>query len=507
MKRMLALMLAVILMLSCAAAARAHDCHDVDDTPNRADKCTRPDYIRGMDVSSVLSLEKAGVRYADSAGVERDLFALLAKSGVNTIRVRVWNDPYDSTGHGYGGGNCDVKNAAEIGRRAARYGLRLMVDFQYSDFWADPAKQQSPKAWEGLSIDERCKKVYEFTFASLKEIAAEGGKISVVQIGNETNNGIAGVSDRSRMMRIYQNGAKAVRDFDPAVRVAVHYTDPQQTAAICWLADELAENRIDYDVFAVSYYPYWHGSRENLKAVLDYVAETYDKDVMVAETSYAYSLGDSDGHPNTVAPGVNDSGEDLYDHFCERHQAQMVREILSTVSAVSGDHGLGVCYWEGAWISVGDTSCLSGEAYEAQVTKNRELWERYGCGWASSYAGEYDPDDAGHWYGGSAVDNQCFFAPDGRALGSLGVFMDIVKGRATLLRGDADDDGEVSILDATAVQRVLVGYECKTYLAEAADTDCDDEVTILDATEIQRYLVKYEVKGVVNEEMALYPLR
>ena len=117
----------------------------------RTSAAESPAFIRGMDISSVLSLEKSGVRFFDESGREDDIFRILAENGVNYIRVRVWNHPFDANGNGYGGGNCDVSTAKEIGRRAAEYGMKLLVDFHYSDFWADPQKQQSPKGWKDIS--------------------------------------------------------------------------------------------------------------------------------------------------------------------------------------------------------------------------------------------------------------------------------------------------------------------------------------------------------------------
>ena len=96
------------------------------------------DFILGMDASSVLAEEASGVKYYNFEGVEQDVFRTLAESGVTHIRVRVWNDPYDADGNGYGGGNCDIDTAVEIGKRATKYGMKLIVDFHYSDFWADP---------------------------------------------------------------------------------------------------------------------------------------------------------------------------------------------------------------------------------------------------------------------------------------------------------------------------------------------------------------------------------
>lgn len=162
-----------------------------------------PDFIRGMDVSSVISLENSGVRFKNKNGTTEDLLKILADNGVNYIRVRVWNDPYDSGENGYGGGNSDVQKAAAIGARAAQYGMKLLVDFHYSDFWADPGKQKAPKAWANLSTAQKAVKVGEFTLNSLNEIKNAGANIGMVQIGNETNNGIAGTSSWSDMAVIF----------------------------------------------------------------------------------------------------------------------------------------------------------------------------------------------------------------------------------------------------------------------------------------------------------------
>ena len=128
------------------------------------------DFIRGMDASAVLAEEKSGVKYYNYDGQEQDVFMTLAQSGVNYIRLRVWNDPYDEDGNGYGGGNNDVPTAIELGRRATRYGMKVCIDFHYSDFWADPKKQFLPKAWEGMSVEEKSGALYDFTKESLAKI-------------------------------------------------------------------------------------------------------------------------------------------------------------------------------------------------------------------------------------------------------------------------------------------------------------------------------------------------
>ncbi len=456
-----------------------------------------PGFIRGMDVSSVISLENAGVTFKNESGEEHDIFSILAQNGVNYIRVRVWNDPFDSSGSGYGGGNNDLNTAKLIGKRAADNGMKLLVDLHYSDFWADPAKQKAPKAWADFSVAQKQSALYDYTLNSLNEIKVAGADIGMVQIGNETTTGIAGVSDFNDVYKLFSAGAKAVRDFDKNVLVALHFTNPEKTSTIKWFADYLSQKRVDYDVFATSYYPSWHGSLNNLTDVFNYVSGTYGKYTMVAETSYPFTLDDTDGHGNTISKWNNNTDENMLWDFSTQGQADEVRAVMNAVNNVNNGKGLGVFYWEGAWITVGDTTGKSGSAWTRQYNKNKALWESYGCGWASSYSAEYDPDDAGQYFGGSAVDNQAFFGADGKALPSLHVFKNVITGSMDIdvLPGDANGDGVVSIKDVTSVQRFLSEYEepsdeCRL----AADVNRNCVLSINDVTAIQRYLAEYDIE-------------
>ena len=364
------------------------------------------DFILGMDVSSVIALEQSGVTYYNYEGQQQDLLQTLAEAGVNYIRVRVWNHPYDSEGNGYGGGNNDVEKAVEIGRRATRYGMKLLVDFHYSDFWADPGKQAAPLAWQDLSVDEKAKALKKYTRESLKTLRQAGVDVGMVQIGNETNGALCGEKLWSSISKLMQAGSEAVRAVFPDALVAVHFANPE-SGAYADYAGKLAGYHVDYDVFGSSYYPYWHGSLENLTRVLSGVAETYDKKVMVMETSYAFTGEDTDFSGNTIS---DESAVAKPYPYSQQGQVNSFRDVVAAVAAAK--NGIGVCYWEGAWITVGGSS----------REENQKLWEKYGSGWASSCAASYDPDDAGKWYGGSAVDNQAFFDPEGHPLESLKVF-------------------------------------------------------------------------------------
>ena len=502
--KFISVLLACVLLLTASAlpiSATDTAAPVKDDITVEKINFQSPDFIKGMDVSSVISLENAGVTFKNENGQTEDLLKILADNGVNYIRVRVWNNPYNDDGNGYGGGNNDLAKACAIGARAAQYGLKLLVDFHYSDFWADPAKQKAPKAWQNLTVAQKVNAVYDYTLSSLNQIKAVGADVGMVQIGNETTSGIAGVSATADKAKIFNAGASAVRSFDKNALVAIHYTNPEKTSTIKWFADALNQYKVDYDVFATSYYPYWHGSLTNLTNVFDYVADTYGKYTMVAETSYAFTLEDTDGHENTVSQWNNNTGDNLLWDFSVQGQADEVRAVMNAVNNVHNAKGLGVFYWEGAWITVGDTTGLSGNAFTRQYNQNKALWEQYGCGWASSYSADFDPDDAGLYYGGSAVDNQAFFDAKGVALPSLHVFKNVDNGSITdaVLVGDVNGDGYVNVKDVSAIQRFCAEMmDLSSVRRIAANVDRDGDVTLKDATELQRFLAEFPVSHEIN---------
>lgn len=427
----LSVLLTLALMIACSAGCKSKVAERIY-TPvlptgvEEADIYVEPvagiteDFIRGVDISTVLAEEASGVKYYNAQGECEDIFKILADSGVNYVRVRVWNDPYDKNGNSYGGGNCDVDNAAEIGRRAAQYGMKLLVDFHYSDFWADPSKQMCPKAWVGMTADEKADAAYDFTYDALKKIMDAGADIGMVQLGNETNKGMSGETKWSEISKIVAKGHAAVdkieKKYGTEILVALHFTNPEDNAGIKTLLRKLTNSNVDYDVFAISYYPYWHGTLQNLTNVLSDVAKTYGKKVMVAETSYMYTLDDGDGNGNSV--GEKDVNKNYAPTV--QSQANAFRDVCQAVADV-GEAGLGVFYWEPAWVPVNVYDYTAPDAASV-LAANKKAWEEFGSGWASSYATEYDPNDAGVYYGGSAWDNQAMFDFNGKALPSLSVF-------------------------------------------------------------------------------------
>ena len=409
-RKLSALLAAMLFLTACAAPGQNSDTVPSQSQPAEKALQLPEDFILGMDASCVPSLENSGVKYYDHNGTEKDVYQILSENGINYIRVRIWNDPYDANGNGYGGGNCDLANAIAIGQRATKYGLKLLVNFHYSDFWADPGKQAVPKAWKGLDIDAKSEALYTYTKDCLEQLVAAGVDIGMVQVGNETNGALCGENGSApdgwkNITQLMKAGSRAVREVCPDALVAIHFTNPERVGSYENYGKQLQEHQVDYDVFASSYYPYWHGTLSNLTTELNKITDQYGKKVMVVETSYAYSTADTDYHGNTVG-----SGSSTGHPYTVQGQADQIRDVIQAVADMHS--GIGVFYWEGTWISVG------GSSYQ----ENAALWEKYGSGWASSFASEYDPKDAGQWYGGCAVDNQALFDKDGKALESLKIF-------------------------------------------------------------------------------------
>ncbi len=454
------------------------------------------DFIKGVDVSSIIALENSGVVFYNTQGEVQDIFQTLQEHGVNYIRVRVWNDPYDENGNPYGGGNNDVATAIAIGKRATAQGLKLCVNFHYSDFWADPGKQMVPKAWAGMNVDQKAEALYDFTKEALEAMLAEGIDIGIVQIGNETTGKMSGETNWINIAKLMNAGSRAVREvsaaYDQDIMIAVHFTNPERGVAEYHRYGMILNNfNVDYDIFASSYYSFWHGTLANLTAVLKDIADSFGKKVMVAEVSYAYTYENGDDFGNTIS---EESHVVKPYPITVQGQADAVRDCIQAVVDV-GEAGIGVFYWEPAWIPV------PGSNYQERF----ELWEKYGSGWATSYAASYDPNDAGKYYGGSSWDNQAMFDFNGRPLASLQVWKYVDAGATTDLVIDAVKEVEVKVRMGDPVilpETVTVIYNDSTTKEVPVIWD-DADLEAMSAGGPQEYLLYGTVEDGKNAVRAL----
>ncbi|SFT07875.1 glycosyl hydrolase 53 family protein [Paenibacillus sp. BC26] len=306
-------------------------------------------FIKGADISSLQAIEAAGGKYYEG-GVQRDLLDILKDHGVNYVRLRIWNNPVEADGYN------DKAHIIEMAQRAKAKGMKLLLDFHYSDFWADPGKQVKPEDWADLSFDELKQAVYDYTADVMNGLKAVDAYPDMVQIGNEINPGMllpdGSTSDYSKLTALLKQGIQAVRDTTPEehkVKIMLHLAEGGNNWAFRSFFDAMEAASVDYDVIGMSYYPFWHGPFQSLKDNLNDMADRYGKQVIVAETSYGFTVEDGDGYPNNF--GQKEADEAGFPATVEG-QKQVLTTVMNTVAHVPGGKGAGVFYWEPAWIPV-----------------------------------------------------------------------------------------------------------------------------------------------------------
>ncbi|MEN3008955.1 glycosyl hydrolase 53 family protein [Pseudothermotoga sp.] len=339
------------------------------------------EFIFGVDVSMLHEIEKSGGVFYDGDAA-RDCLEILKSRGVNWIRLRIWNDPTDENGTPLGGGNCSHVNMVEIAKRAKNLGMKVLIDFHYSDWWADPGKQNKPKAWKNLHGEELKEAVYKYTKFVLDYMKNEGVHVDMVQVGNELNNGFLwpdgqisgpGAGGFDGFVELLKSAIKAVRDFDPNIRIVVHLADGGNNSLYRWFFDELVKRGVDFDIIGVSFYPYWHGTLSELAFNLNDITVRYDKDVLIVETAYAWTLEEADGHPNIFG---DEKLQWLAGYKATvKGQKSFLRDLVKVLKQVPNNRGLGFFYWEGAWIPVRGVGWKTGEG---NPWENQALFDFHG---------------------------------------------------------------------------------------------------------------------------------
>lgn len=381
------IVLAVILPRLSAAKPKLQDSAgiQVDPVDGLSD-----DFIMGVDISMLAQIEANGGKYYVN-GVKEDCLKILQDHGVNWIRLRTWNDPTDENGNYLGGGNNDLERTVEMAARAKSMGFKFLLDFHYSDWWADPGKQNKPKAWEGLDSEQLKQAIYDYTAEVIQRLADMGAMPDMVQIGNEVNGGMIwpdGKTTREGSEQIggydgfvdlLKKAIQAVRDNDPnnnkpakRVRIMIHLANGGDNDLYHTVFDTLTERNVDFDVIGLSYYSYWHGTLDELKNNMNDISARYDKPVVIAEAAYAFTLDDADGFANLF--GKNDQNLGGYKATVQG-QATAIRDVIAAVAKVPDGRGLGIFYWEPDWIPVEGAGWKTGEG---NAWDNQAMFDSYG---------------------------------------------------------------------------------------------------------------------------------
>ncbi|MDQ0115274.1 glycosyl hydrolase 53 family protein [Paenibacillus harenae] len=338
------------------------------------------DFIKGVDISTLQALEDKNIKFYEN-GTETDLLDILKNHGVNYVRLRLWNNPVEADGYN------DKAHLIEMAQRVKAAGLKLLVDFHYSDFWADPGKQVKPEEWKNKTFVELQTAVYDYTEEVLNELAAVHAYPDMVQVGNEINSGMllpdGAIGEYEQLAQLLKAGIQGVRDTTPGgheTKIMLHLAEGGNNGAFRHFFDKAEENELDYDIIGMSYYPYWHGTFQQLKSNMNDMAARYGKQIVVAETAYPFTLDNADELGNIASKAQTDiAGFEA----SVANQKLVTEMVLNTVANVDGGMGLGAFYWEPAWLA--------------------------GVGWTS---GE-----------GNGWENQAMFDFDGHALDSLDAFL------------------------------------------------------------------------------------
>jgi arabinogalactan endo-1,4-beta-galactosidase len=313
MKKILFSMFLTMLAFSCS-------------TPNKTtEKAKVGAFAKGADVGWLPQMETTGYKFYDADGTQKDCLQLLKDRGMNTIRLRVWVNPSDDKASGH----CSKEETVAMAVRAQKMGMRIMIDFHYSDSWADPAKQNKPLEWKNHTFSELLNDVYFHTEDVLEALKRAGVTPEWVQVGNEIPGGMLwpeGSTDNfNQLAQLLNKGYDAVKAVDKNIKVIVHLDEGNNSKKFRWFFDNAKANNVKYDVIGMSYYPFWIKTdyKENIADLannLNDMSARFDKEVMVVEVG-----------------GIDTQEQNTYD---------MLTSVIKAVKAVPNNKGLGVIYWE-----------------------------------------------------------------------------------------------------------------------------------------------------------------
>jgi len=309
-------------------------------------------FIKGADVSFLPMIEDCGGKFFED-GVQKDCLEIFKNNGFNYIRLRVWNDPKD--------GYCGKEQTLKMAKRVKKLGMKLLINFHYSDHWADPGKQTKPKAWETLSFDELKKAVYEYTKEFIEALKAQGTLPDMVQIGNEITPGMLWNDGKvdgefntdeqwtkfAALVNVGISGVKAATGEDENVKIMIHIDRGGDNKGCQYFFDRLFSKGVDFDVIGLSYYTYWHGPLSQLKNNLDDLAVRYDKEIILVECAYPFTMEYSDGSGRKrdekwVHEGYEATPEGQY---------RYLKDLIQIAKDAPNNRVKGVFYWAPEWMS------------------------------------------------------------------------------------------------------------------------------------------------------------
>ncbi len=311
------------------------------------------EFIKAADMSMLPLIESEGAIYYNNNTIAEDALLTLKNAGCNTIRIRLWHTPTVNQS-----GFNEVKAFAQ---RVKNLGMKVWLSVHYSDTWADPGNQEKPAVWNGLTFSQLKVQVENYTATIVNEIQPD-----IFQIGNEINNGFVFpdgnlATNESQFVSLLVRASNVIRTNRPETKIMLHYAGIEGAS---WFFSKTTT--IDYDYIGLSYYPIWHGTNMNaLQQTMSSLAQTYDKKVLIAETSYPFTLNWNDWTNNVI--GLSNQIHPSYSASPEGQKAflEQIKNIIKNIP-----NGKGFCYWGTEWIAFRGTTATNGSSWE-----NQALWD------------------------------------------------------------------------------------------------------------------------------------
>ncbi len=351
-------------------------------------------FVKGMDISTLLEVERLGGKFYND-GVEMELLSILESYNVNAVRLRLWNNPYTEDGRPYGAGGNDFETTYELAKRALDKHMEFLLDFHYSDFWTDPGKQTVPKAWKGKNVEQLEQAVYEYTKATLLALKEKDAFPTMIQVGNELTNGLlwpyGKVPEYDNIAKFVNAGIRGVRAVDPKVPIMIHLDNGGNNELYRTWFDEFMKRGSDFQIIGLSYYPFWHGSLEDLAKNMNDIAVRYGKELIIAEVSMGFTMEDYQTYeklPDEKRKGMATKAElaaKVGYPMTPGGQCGFMQDLMTLIKNVPEGKGRGFFYWEPAWIPVEGSGWATEEALEY-------IKEKGPCGneWANQALFDYD---------------------------------------------------------------------------------------------------------------------
>ncbi|KAB8137695.1 cellulase family glycosylhydrolase [Gracilibacillus oryzae] len=379
------------------------------------------EFIMGGDISMLEEVEDLGGKFYED-GIEQDAMEILSSNGMNYVRLRLWVDPYDSEGNPYGGGTNDLDTTISLAKRAKALGMNILLDIHYSDFWADPGTQTKPKAWQELSYPELKTQVYQYSKNVIERMEQQNILPDMVQIGNETTAGVLwadgkvgeGNNNFTQLAELFSAGISGIKDAltsEEDIEIVLHLDHGGDNSLYQWWFDNITALGVDFDIIGLSYYPFWHGTMGELHYNLNNISKRYNKDVMIVETAYGFTLDDGDGLGNSFFETEESVGG--YPATPEG-QIQYMNDLKEIVKDIPNNRGRGIFWWEPTWIPV------------------------EGANWGTE-AGKLYNNDTGLL--SNPWDNQTLFDFNGNVLESVSIFRNKTTKNNFVKNNDFENDG------------------------------------------------------------------